>query len=299
MIEMNQITCFITIVEENSFSRAAERLGIAQSAVSQKLRRLEDQLGIHLIDRTSRKLQLSQHGQEFMPYAKQMIEAAENAHRAADRIAESSQNTLRLGGYAFHADMRVDLVQNFLERGPGCRVEVEYGTREQLLSLLSRDKIDAFLCLAGPEGPTPEFDGIFYRRQIAYLALPEGHSLADRSAISISDFDGLDLVISPGRQDSPVLEQLRIEIESYGARLTSAPEADRRSIALYARMHRLPSFRWLAEGTAPYREESSTVVPVTGNALFVDNYIYSQFGPQRPLIERFRQFVKDTAEPLR
>lgn len=54
MIELSQIVCFLTIAEENSFSRAAIRLGMAQSAVSQKLRRLEDQVGFRLLDRTSR-----------------------------------------------------------------------------------------------------------------------------------------------------------------------------------------------------------------------------------------------------
>src|ERR1700747_1975130 len=103
MIDINLVKCFLTIVEEKSFSQAALRLGTAQSAISQKLQRLEDVLQLSLLQRTSRPGNLSVEGQAFLPYAQAMIKAERDARAAALDIRERScgAGTLIVGAYNF------------------------------------------------------------------------------------------------------------------------------------------------------------------------------------------------------
>lgn len=289
MIELNQITCFLAIIDQNSFSRAAEVLGLAQSAVSQKLRRLEDQLGIRLIERTSRQLRLSPQGVEFIPYARQMIEAEENARSAAKRMLERSRNTLRLGGYGFLADERLNLVEQFMMAEPDARIEVEHGVRQELLELLRIGRIDAFLCLAFDGEPLAEFHSVFVRRTQCHIAFPPGHSLAGRDSVRLEHLAGMQLAISPGRQDAPVLNKLCEHLTTRGIILVPAPEADRRAINFFARMQGLPSLRWL-ENRQPRHEQSGDVIlPVDDKSVFIDHYLYTRSGPQPALVEKLRE----------
>lgn len=290
MIEMNQIVCFLTIIDENSFSRAAEVLGLAQSAVSQKLKRLEDQLGLRLIDRTSRQLRLSAQGVEFLPYARQMIEAEDNARAAAKRMIERSRNTLRLGGYAFLADERLNLVEQYMRAVPQARVEVEHGIRQELLEMLRGGRIDAFLCLAMGGEPVTEFDHILIRRTACHIAVPPTHDFARQDSIRMDQLAGRQIAISPGRQDAPVLNKLCEQLAMRNVILVPAPEADRRAIKFFARMHNLPSLRWL-EGNLPRHEETDgdIVLPIDDNFLFIEHYLYTRQGPQPPLVEELRR----------
>jgi DNA-binding transcriptional LysR family regulator len=289
MIELSQINCFLTIIDQNSFSRAAEVLGLAQSAVSQKLRRLEDQLGIRLIERTSRQLRLSPQGVEFIPYARQMIEAEESARSAARRMIERSRNTLHLGGYGFLAEERLTLVEQFMMAVPDARVEVEHGVRQELLELLRAGRIDAFLCLAVAGEPMAEFHSVFVRRTGCHIAFPPGHPLAGRDSVRLEHLAGMQLAISPGREDAPVLNKLCEHLTMRGIILVPAPEADRRAITFFARMQGLPSLRWLENSPPRHEQNGDVILPIDDNPLFIEHYLYTRPGPQPFLVEKLRE----------
>lgn len=293
MIELSQVVCFLAIVEENSFSRAAVRLGLAQSAVSQKLRRLEDQVGLRLLDRTSRQVRLSPQGLEFVPFARQMIEAEVNARNAARHLREKNRNTLRVGGYNFLSEERIDLMQRFLAQVPDARLDVEHGTREEMLAKLREGDIDAMLCLSMAGAPIAEFDGLFIRRVVAHIVFPDGHPLVDREPLWLEDLSGHQLAISPGRQDAPILNRICEHLTSKGVELVTAPEADRRAILSFARFHGLPSLRWIGieAGQHRTREEGVVVVPVEGSPLVIDHYLYTRRGPRSPLLKKFLEIA--------
>ena len=293
MIELSQIVCFLTIAEENSFSRAALRLGMAQSAVSQKLRRLEDQVGFRLFDRTSRQVQLSPQGQEFAPYARRLIEAEANARNAARHLAEKDRHTLRLGGYNFLTEERLELMQSYLAQVPDARLDVEQGAREEMLAKLRDGHIDAMLCLAMAGVPLVEFDSLFIRRVAAHVVIPDHHPLASRDSLRLEDLAGHQLAISQGRQDAPILNQICDHLTAKGIELVTAPEADRRAILSFARFHGLPSLRWIRIGSklGRMREDGLVIVPLDGSPLVLDHYLYTRRGVRGPLLEKFLQIA--------
>ena len=87
---------FVTVVEQGNFSKAARKLGVTPSAVSRQISRLEDALGIKLLQRTTRQLALTESGKITFDYCKQMVESAEQAVNASTSATSTVSGLLRV-----------------------------------------------------------------------------------------------------------------------------------------------------------------------------------------------------------
>lgn len=96
MLDFNVIPIFLAVVEEGSFSRAAEKLGITTSAVSRRISSLEERLGTRLLLRTTRTLSLTESGQRYLEYSRQALLAINDAENAARERKDVASGTLRL-----------------------------------------------------------------------------------------------------------------------------------------------------------------------------------------------------------
>jgi DNA-binding transcriptional LysR family regulator len=100
VVELRHIRYFVAVAELRSFSRAAERLMIAQSPLSQQIRKLERELGVRLFGRTSRSVALTHAGKVFYERVRRLPEAGEEAGAAARRAAVASRGGSRSGSSA-------------------------------------------------------------------------------------------------------------------------------------------------------------------------------------------------------
>jgi DNA-binding transcriptional LysR family regulator len=91
------LRAFTVLAEELHFGRAAQRLYVAQPAVSQQLQRLEDQLGVRLFERSTQHVSLTAEGEAILPYARQAVAAAAAVERAAVAAAGTEEATLDVG----------------------------------------------------------------------------------------------------------------------------------------------------------------------------------------------------------
>src|SRR6202034_3960490 len=96
-MELRQLHYFVVLAEELHFGRAAERLHIVQPAVSQQLRRLERELGLTLLDRSTRRVTLTPAGQALLPGARAVLSAAQTLRDTAVELRPSPGTTIRLG----------------------------------------------------------------------------------------------------------------------------------------------------------------------------------------------------------
>lgn len=94
---LRQIKYFITVVECNSFTEAAEQCYISQSAISQQIRALEDDIGVKLIKRENRKFYLTDAGEYFYRYGKELLNRAEEIKRETYNIGKNNKLQLKIG----------------------------------------------------------------------------------------------------------------------------------------------------------------------------------------------------------
>lgn len=130
MTDLNDIAIFTKVVEHNSFSAAARVLGMPNSAVSRKVARLEQQLGVKLLQRTTRKLHLTEAGELFYERCSYIIAEAEDAERQISNLQEQPKGHLKItapieiGTYFLS-----DFVCQFMEKYPEMTVEIELTSR--------------------------------------------------------------------------------------------------------------------------------------------------------------------------
>ncbi len=281
MLDLRQVLSFVTIAEKRSFTRTAESLGIAQSAVSQHIRRLEDQLQLNLLVRNSRSVALSTEGQAMLPHAQALLDSEQTMLAAARARSAAASSILRIGAYSFAADQRMDAIDAFQNRYPELRLEIVYGTRDELLAKLRDGTLDIFFSLSAPSVTEPDLAETHIARRYCHIAVPPTHRLAGMDHITIDHLAGEQVAISPGNQDSPVVSLVYAGLIAYGAELVPAPEADRRAIARFARSRGLPHLLWTTRILPLHEEEGEGVYPLLGDAPRIDTVIYSRPGDRR------------------
>ena len=124
------ITTFTRVVEQGSFAAAAERLGVSTSAVSRSVADLESHLGVRLLNRTTRRLSLTEAGQSFLERAVQLLADLEEAEAAVSSSAVSPRGTLRVTcAITFGERFVAPVVAEFCARHPDLRFDVELSDR--------------------------------------------------------------------------------------------------------------------------------------------------------------------------
>lgn len=120
------LATFVTIAEENSFSACANKLGIAPSSVSRTLAKLEKALNVKLLDRTTRKIQLTSTGNEVYAISVQMMESAQLAVKAAQSQQQDLSGTIRVAApKALAKQVLAPIILDFIEQTPNVEVELK------------------------------------------------------------------------------------------------------------------------------------------------------------------------------
>src|SRR5919201_1752909 len=146
-MELQQMRYAVAVAETNSFTRAAQRCLVVQSALSHQIARLERELGARLFDRTSRRVRLTPAGEAFLPAARQCLDAAERA--AAEVAAAVGEIRGRLAVGLIPTVAAVDIpgaLRDFRQRYPEVRIGLWVGASEDLVEQVKQGALDvAFL----------------------------------------------------------------------------------------------------------------------------------------------------------
>ena len=96
MKDLNEVAIFTLIVQEMSFTRAADALEISKAAASKAIARLEGRLGTRLFERTTRRVRLTEAGEIYLDYARRALEEVEDGEAAVSKLTEQPRGTLRV-----------------------------------------------------------------------------------------------------------------------------------------------------------------------------------------------------------
>jgi DNA-binding transcriptional LysR family regulator len=192
-MELRDINAFLTVCEELHFTRAALRLRIAQSGVSQAIKRLEGELGVSLLARTKRRVALTEAGEAFRARSRVALRELAEAGVAARRTAAGLRGKLRVQ-FGFMATLTVvpAALARFKREYPEVELELEpAGTEPQLEALrLGRCDIGFMSFQHQLSGLTAE---PVVRAPLVAL-LPTGHPLASRRRLPLAALSGEDFV---------------------------------------------------------------------------------------------------------
>jgi DNA-binding transcriptional LysR family regulator len=154
-MDLHKLRIFTTIARLGSFTRAAGQLHMTQPTVSQQLALLEEQIGVPLIERQTRRLRLTPAGEALLPYAERMLALAEEGRAAARSAAGLAERTLRLGvGHTLAIYLLPDLLRRYRAAHPDYKVRIAVGNSAELLNQVLADQIE--LALIGSPAAHPE-----------------------------------------------------------------------------------------------------------------------------------------------
>nr|WP_230113640.1 LysR family transcriptional regulator [Microbacterium oxydans] len=208
-MDLQQLRYVVEVASTSSFTRAAERCFVTQSALSHQIAALEREIGQRLFLRSSRRVQLTEAGEAFLAQARISVVAADRAAEDAAAAGGEVVGTLRLGIIPTVTAVDVpEVLARFRAAHPAVRVELQGGNSDDLISALRRGEIDVAL-LGLREGSTPSGVGSHVLSSDALvLVMTPSHRLAGRSSLVLADAAGETFADFPtgtsGREQSDV-----------------------------------------------------------------------------------------------
>lgn len=202
MISTRQLRYFVEIAESGSFSAAAERLYIAQSALSRQIRELEQQLDTALFERTARQPRLTAAGAAFLPRARQVLQDLDKAGTLAREVGQGLRGSLRLS-HSSTVPLTGTLLQRlggYLRENTGVSMEIAQLSSEGQLEELAEGRLDIGLLrlpvLRQHQGlcVEPLFE------EPLLLAVADTHPLAGHNSVHLADLGEEPFISIPHRQ---------------------------------------------------------------------------------------------------
>jgi len=196
-MELKQLSHFVAVAEERSFSKAARRVNIVQSGLSASIRALEQELGIDLFLRTTRRVDLTEAGRVFLAEVRRVQAAVQGARDAAASVRGMVRGTVHVGTMQKLAPL-FDLpavLARFRAEHPEVEIRLRQGSSTGLLAEVGEGRLDfAFLAQAGtpPRGLSLTLLG----EDPLVFVCASGHPLAGRSRLTLADVAGQPFVES-------------------------------------------------------------------------------------------------------
>lgn len=197
-MELRQLRYLVALADERHFTRAAARSQVAQPALSQQISKLEDEVGVTLVDRTTRRVHLTEAGELLAGHARRVLAELDDARAELEQLTGlvAGRVTIGLTQTPGPLDL-VRLLADFHTRHPGVELTVREGLSTTLADALRDDQLDlAFLSIV-EERDRRGLELHELAAEPLVLALPEAHRLAGRARLRVADLRDEQLIAFP------------------------------------------------------------------------------------------------------
>jgi LysR family hca operon transcriptional activator len=280
-MELRHLRYFIAVAEEGSLTNAAERrLHTAQPSLSRQIRDLEREVGVKLLERGARGIELTAAGRVFLDHARLTLLQVEAASDAARRAAQPEKVTFVIGFLTGHEVVWLPEALRILrDEEPSIEITLASQSSPELAGALMRGKIDVAFLRREAQAPGLAFKLLIKEPLVAML--PKGHRLAARKAIRPQDIAG-ETYITPTRA-APALKAV---IDDYAAKsgITLKPAYDAEN---------LPSAMSLVASTG-----GVTLLPLYAQNLLSTSVVIRPLQGEAPTIDLVVGYSRSNSSPL-
>ena len=188
---LRQIQYFMAVAESHHFTKAAKQLFVSQSALSQQINKLEDDLGVKLLDRISHPITLTAAGEEFYRCAKKILSDINHLELQMQHYARDNQGTLHIGVITGLGKLPLtDILSKFnTEISPQMQFSLTNCLSKKLCHMLGNHEIDIAIMAVSDDFPTDDFEILSLQHEPFLAILPAAHTLSNNTQISLQELE--------------------------------------------------------------------------------------------------------------
>jgi DNA-binding transcriptional LysR family regulator len=195
IMELRHLRTIAAVARHRSLTKAGEELFLSQSAVSQQIRRLEEELGVEVFRRTSRSVELTDEGRVILGYAQRALAEVDGMHSELEEISGLLSGQLRIGGvYPTGPYDLFGMLADFRDAHPGVAIHMVETTQEDVLAALRADELDCAFAAVDPDALGEEFAATLLWEEEFVVALPTDHSLCAHRRVTFEELAAEDLI---------------------------------------------------------------------------------------------------------
>lgn len=289
-MELRHLRYFITVAEELNFSRAALKLFTAQPSLSQQIKDLEEDVGVKLLHRTKRKVELTDEGTVFLEQARLTLAQADKAIAMARQVLKAKQQMLRIG-FVPVAEMKIFpyVLPNLRMQNSELKIELLSLNNVEQMKLLKKGELD--VTFTRHNFHNEEIESQFVLREPLIFLLPKDHPLAKYERIPVKELNGIDFII-PAAEPSSTLHTAILDfaktnqIEFNIVQKTDNISLNINAIATGLGCAILPSY------IAPLTTDNTVIRPLDVELPYLDLYVNYRKNNPSVAVQEFIELLK-------
>ncbi len=290
-MELRHLKYFIAVAEELHFGRAAQRLHIAQPPLSQQIKKLEEELGVQLLARTKRVVELTPAGKLFLDEARLTLQQAERARRIAVEAEQGMRGRLRIGFVtsACYSILPI-LVRRFRRLHPLIDLELVEMTPSRQIEALEENAIDTGI-LRPPVGS----DCLAVKTLLdepMVVALPSDHRKADQKAVALKSLLEDAFVLFPRHHGPGIFDVIMKACHQAGftPNVSYAPN-EMQTILAYVAAGLGVSL--VPQSLSGFHPNSIAYRPLRGDRVRLELALVQKRDDENPLLKNFRALASE------
>lgn len=292
MSDLRRLRYFLAVAGERNFTRAAERLHIAQPALSRQIRELERELGVQLLDRTTHSVEPTEAGRLLMERGTALCEEADRLWRDVRGFAGGESGTLVLG-YSMSTSYETApaILAALADRLPGVTADTRLLSTSEILSGVADGTLDAGLVRCPP--PTPELVRTLVRLEPQGVLMAAGHRLAVLPAVDPAELGAETVLIHPREANPGHYDAITAILDRAGA----APRLLLRALSFdagHTPVARGEAVSVVGGSAAPSLPAGLVWRPLTGDAA-IELHLLTRGRGARPVVARLLRTAGEVA----
>ena len=193
-MEFRQLRYFVKVAELRSFSEASKALFISQSTLSQQIKQLEEELGVELLVRDSRHVSMSDYGEQYLPYAKQVLKDVDTSTERMNDVRQLKIGTLNVGATYTFCPLLADTVRDYMKKYPGIKLKIYCRSMENLMEMLEHGQLDVALSYKPLQSYDDIDSHILFNSNLCVIA-GKDNPIAKKERIRLAELENLPLVL--------------------------------------------------------------------------------------------------------